>query len=397
MHMPRRLLLSSAAATAVGAALASCAPASKDASASAAADSDKPAKPEDADVKGTVRVHVGGDTNVRDMWQQIIQPAFTKKHPQASLEIQHDLHSERSQQVLAKLSAAGKGDAGIDFIDDGLVLDAAKSQLLAPLDTSNVPGIAKIAAQQTLEVGKGQAFPYRASSVLLAYAPAAVPNPPKTLNELLDWIVANPGKFAYNSPSTGGSGQAFVTSVLDLYVDKKVRTRMETGSEPEDEKQWDKGFEKLKELGPSMYQGGVYPNGNSQVLDLLSSGQIVMAPVWSDQFLSGQKSGQIPAEIHARQISDPPFTGSASYLGIPRHTKAMAPALALADLILSPEVQTEISKVMAGYPVLPMSDMPQEVQDTFKDADPDQLRNGYSSDHSKSMNELWDQKVPTQR
>lgn len=397
MTIHRRHLLTASLLCASGLAAAGCAPASEDTGSGASDAVARPAAPEPGDVTGTVRVHVGGDTNVRDLWQDIIAPAFTAKYPKADLDIQHDLHSERSQQVLAKLAAAGDGDPGVDFIDDGLVLDAATSDLLAQVDASNVPSIGSIAAQETLEVGKGQAFPYRASSVLLAYSPAAVPQPPTTFPELLDAIVARPGTFAYNSPSTGGSGQAFVVSVLDLFVDPEVRKRMETDDDTADEAQWDEGFAKLRELGPSMYQGGVYPNGNSQVLDLLSSGQIQMAPVWSDQFLSGQASGQIPSEIVARQLSEPSFTGSAAYLGIPRGARTMAASLALADLILTSEVQEQISQVMAGYPVLPLMDMSPEIQERFKDASPEELRLGYSSAHQKSLNELWDQKVPESR
>lgn len=397
MRVTRRyvLLTASVAATV---ALPACAPAS-DSSSSGASDGGgaKPKAPAKDEVKGTIRVHVGGDTNVRDLWQTILAPAFTEKYPDATLDIQHDLHSERSQQVLAKLASAGDGDPGIDFIDEGLVLDAAKSDLLVQLDESNVPQLANIAAQDTLKPGMGQAIPYRASSVLLAHNPAAVPEPPKTLDELLTWIQENQGSFAYNSPSTGGSGQAFVVSVLDLFIDEKTRAKLETGSDPADEKVWDKGFEKLTALGPSMYQGGVYPNGNSQVLDLLASGQISMAPVWSDQFLSGQASGTVPTEVKAAQISDPSFTGGASYIGIPKHARTMAASLALADFLLDTTIQAKISDQMAGYPVLPIDSMPAEVKDKFADAKPEELRLSYSNDHLKSLNEQWDQKVPSGR
>ncbi|WP_310889650.1 hypothetical protein [Clavibacter capsici] len=53
---------------------------------------------------------------------------------------------------------------------------------------------------------------------------------------------------------------------------------MTTGYDQSLEGAWDAGFDQLKGLNASMYQGGVYPNGNNQVLDLLGTGAIEMAP-----------------------------------------------------------------------------------------------------------------------
>lgn len=397
MIINRRSLLVGGGALALTGLVAGCAPAAAPGSGQTAQSSTR-AAPDPSKVTGALRVYVGGDTNVRDLWQKVIIPAFVAKYAGTTLTVQHDLHSEQSQQTLAKLSAAAtqNQDPGIDFIDDGLALNAAKASLLEPVGNSNVPELAGVPVD-VLNKGLGQAFPYRASSVLLAYNPATVNPVPKTLNEVLDWITAHPGRFAYNSPSTGGSGQAFVVSMLDLNLPPGVRDKMNAGYDKSLESGWDAGFAKLVELGPSMYQKGVYPNGNSQVLDLLSSGQIDMAPVWSDMFISGQANKTIPATIKAKQIANPSFTGGASYLGIPKAGKNPDAALALASFILSPELQGRIAKEMAGYPVIGLDKMPEDIRNRFADADPSNLRLGYSSDYNEDLNKLWDQKVPTRR
>ena len=171
--------------------------------------------------------------------------------------------------------------------------------------------------------------------MLLAYNPDKVTNPPKSLDELLAWIKANPGRFTYNSPKTGGSGGAFVTTVLDKYVPPADRDQMTTGYHKELEKDWDQGWQTLASLNQSVFQKGVYPNGNNQTLQLLSSGQIDMAPVWSDQFISGQASGSIPKNYKVQQISNPSFTGGASYLGVTKGSKNQDLAWKFIDFILT--------------------------------------------------------------
>jgi putative spermidine/putrescine transport system substrate-binding protein len=239
-------------------------------------------------------------------------------------------------------------------------------------------------------------MPYRGSSVVLAYNTDHVANAPKTLDGLIAWIKANPGKFTYNSPKSGGSGGAFVATVLDKYVPAADRAKMTVGYEKGLEGDWDAGFAALKELNPYVFQKGVYPNGNKQTLDLLASGQISMAPVWSDQFITGVANGQIASTVKAAQISNPSFTGGAAYLGIPKSTTRQDAALKLANFVLSPDAQSTIIKEMSGFPAISLDKLPADVKEKFKDADTNNLRKGYFDQMGKDLNSLWDQKVPGQ-
>lgn len=397
MSLSRRSVLLGTSLSASAAVLAACSPANDDAGGQSSAVATASAG---GKVEGDLRLYIGGDTNVRDLWQKTLVPEFNKLHPNVKVSIQHDLHSERTQQTLAKLSAATKAkqDPGFDFIDEsGLVMNAAKANLLVTPTNEAIPNLSSV-PKETLDTGLGQGIPYRASSVLLAYNPQKVTNVPESLEDVLKWIESNKGRFAYNSPASGGSGGAFVTSVLDMFItDTEARKKMSTEYDKSLQKLWEPGWKRLKELGPSLYREGVYPNGNSQVLDLLASGQIDMNPAWSDQFISGQQAGTIPAHIKAKQIKDPSFTGGASHVGIPTAGKNQAAALALVNYALSPEGQQKISEGMAGYPVIELSKMPADIQKKFADADPSNLRLGYFADMSADMNKLWDEKIPTKR
>lgn len=346
------------------------------------------------DVK-TVRVFISGDTNIQKLWTDDLGPAFEKANPGYKVQITLDLHGEHDAQTMAKLSAsvAQKKDPGFDLVDGGFVPKASAANLLEPVDSSKVGALGEIPAD-VVKAGGTAGIPYRGSSVLLAYDTKAVPAPPKTLDDLLAWIKANPGKFTYNSPKSGGSGGSFVATVLDKYVPADVRQKMTVGYDKSLEPAWNQGFATLHGLNPYVYQKGVYPNGNQQVLDLLSSGQISMAPVWSDMFTTAVANGAIPATVKATQISGPSFTGGAAYLGVPASSPSKDAALQLANFVLRPEQQALIVKDISGYPAISLDKLPQELQTKFANADTNNLRKGYFDSMTKDLNNLWDQKVP---
>lgn len=376
-----RLLASLAAVAVAGLALAGCSQGG--ASASSTDGSDK-----------TLTVFVSADTNIQDLWQKTLVPAFEKDNPGYTVKVDFDLHGAHDQQTVAKLTAATlqHTDPGYDIIDAGFVSQVAASGLLTKMTSDQIPGLADV-PQALVEAAAG-GVPYRGSSVLLAYNTKTVPTPPRTMSDLLAWIKANPGQFTYCPPSTGGSGGSFVTTVLDQYVSSADRAKLATEAAPELEGDWDQGFAALAALNPYVYQNGVYPNGNNQVLDLLASGQIAMAPVWSDQFVTGVKNGQIPSTISSTQISDPSFTGGATSLGVPSASPRQAAAIKLLSWILTPTAQTLIAESIAGYPVIPLDKLPDSVQAEFKNADIGNLRPGYFSANAADMNKAWAQKVP---
>lgn len=341
----------------------------------------------------TVTVASGDDTNIAELWQQVIIPDFQKANPGMTVKLNNDLHGTNDQANFAKLVAATQQgrDPAMD-VTSSFVVKAAAAGLLTT-DTSKVANIGSV-DPKVLAAGGPGAVPYRASSVLLAYNPDKVKNPPGTLEELLAWIKANPGRFTYNSPKTGGSGGAFVATVLDSSVPPADREQMTKGYKKELEKDWEPGWKVLAGLNPYVYQKGVYPNGNNQTLQLLSSGQIDMAPVWSDQFISGQAAGTIPKTMKAAQIKNPSFTGGAAYLGVVKASKNQDLAFKLVNFVLTPEVQAKIAEKIAGYPIIPLDKLSPDVQTKFKDADTANLRAGYSSDHNSDLNNLWDTNVP---
>ncbi|MHC6219482.1 extracellular solute-binding protein [Arthrobacter sp. MMS24-S77] len=386
--MTNRFLAAAAVAVVAATAVTGCAQSS-----TASAQNNGPSASPDK----TVTVFISGDTNVQNLWEKSLVPAFEKANPGYHVKVTLDLHGEHDAQTLAKLTSATEQNKEPDFdlVDGGFVSKASAANLLTSVSSQTISALNDV-PQDVIKAGGTGGIPYRGSAVLLAYDTKTVATPPKTLDDLLAWIKANPGKFTYNSPKSGGSGGAFVATVLDKFVPADARAKMTVGYEKDLEKYWEQGFATLKDLNSSVFQSGVYPNGNQQTLDLLAKGQISMAPVWSDQFITGLTNGQIPSSVKATQISNPSFTGGAAYLGIPKSSPRQEAALKLANFVLTPDAQSMIIKEMSGFPAISLDKLPADVKEKFKDADTNNLRKGYFDQMGKDLNNLWDQKVPGQ-
>ncbi|HEX5415116.1 MAG TPA: extracellular solute-binding protein, partial [Chloroflexota bacterium] len=232
---------------------------------------------------------------------------------------------------------------------------------------------------------------YRGSSVILAYNSKDVSTPPKTLDDLLTWIKANPGKFTYNPPDTGGSGSAFVTRVLKMGIPDADANLFQTGYDQSKESEWDKGWATLKDLSSAIYNKGFYPKGNVPVLQTLGKGAISVAPVWSDQSLQYLQQGLLPPEVKLLQIT-PAFSGGGAFVGVVADSPNKAASYDYLNWVLTPEPQMLIINTIQGYPGLDWKYMPDDVQKKFADVAKD-FSFGFSSKFSNDMNQQWYEKV----
>jgi putative spermidine/putrescine transport system substrate-binding protein len=173
-----------------------------------------------------------------------------------------------------------------------------------------------------------------------------------------------------------------------------VTKQMVNGYVPDlEESNWKAGFETLKSLNSSVYQG-VYPNGNQAVLDLLGKGQIWVAPVWSDQALTAMKQGLLGPSNKLTQIKNPSFTGGAAYLGVPKTARSKRDVYAFVNYILSVKAQTQIVNVMSGYPAIDVKYLNANLKKKFADVDANVLRQAYSSKMQNDLKAQWQQTVP---
>lgn len=346
---------------------------------------------------GSFAFYSAGDTNIQQLWQDILIPAFNRAYPNIKIDYVFSEHGADDVTTLDRVAVAVKshqasGYALLESSTNAVEL-GARQHLFIPVTTANIPNSAMIPASSMAPVDS-DAVPYRGSKVVLAYNSADVKTPPTTLSALLSWIQAHPGEFAYCNPSGGGSGSYFVEDVLDSHMTQSDITKLAFTDDSALEADWAPGMAELHNLNADVYGSGTYPTGNTQVLSLLGSGAVEMATVWSDQGTQALQDGQLPSSVKLTDIT-PAFPGSPVYLGIPKYTPKNQAILADAfvNWVLSVPQQAKIVKAVAGFPGIAVSDMTAYVKGLFTSLGPDEQL-PYSAQIGSDLDRIWQQDVP---
>jgi len=345
-----------------------------------------------------INLYSSGSDNVRISWEAVIA-AFAKTNPGFEVKQQYIASGTGTRSDLTKIIAAY--NAKQTDIDVDIMADTDDSQLtqiktqasldaLAKLDAKKMPNMAGVLKQSVVAPDKAIAF--RGTAVYIAYNSDKVSNPPKTEKDLHAWIKANPGKFAYNDPGTGGAGSSFVTTTVYNVMPPEALTSP-------DEKwmaQWDAGLKVLADLHPYLYSASgkvQYTVKNQGSLDLLAAGTIWMCPAWADMTLDQKSRGLLPKSIKLQQI-DPPLTGNITLCVIPALSKKSAMAMKFLDYVVSPEAQNILVTVMKAIPVIDNSKLPKDTLDLLSGLEV-RFRSSTLGALGTKLTERWPKEIAT--
>ena len=321
-----------------------------------------------ADDLPTIQFWSTGSQNVQDVFAEVIKAYNAKEDRAANVELQFVLSGTGDTSLRSGyISAVAAGDTsrydviaenGTDFlryISEAEVNGISDPEsIFVDLDfskMSNYPNV-KMAASVYPE----KLVPYRGTTVVFDYDSAKVPEPPQTWDELVEWMKANPGKFVYNSPSTGGAGKAFVTAAIYRLIDDPEA--MANAGDPKYQDMYDAGFEWLEMIHPYIYSSGghvQYAVKNQGALDLLSQGEAWICPAWADGTLSALENKTLPETVKMYQLSDLSLTGSDVDMGICSTSQNVEAAYDVMNFIVSPEAQQILVEVMKAVPVIDAS------------------------------------------
>ena len=350
-----------------------------------------------------VQVWATGSDNVRQTFEKLVDDFNANSEYAGTYEAKLNFilsgtgGGTLADQLVAAYKA-GQTDTEFDVVDLGdddltKILSLTDESVLEDLDMSKIPNAEGVTAEPVAAKGKIQ--PYRGTTVILAYNSETVPEDevPTTMDELVEWIKAHPGRFAYNTPGTGGAGDSFVRTSIYNFIDDDSALM---SSDPKWMEQWDEGFAFLKELHPYMYKSGssvVYPNKNQGTLDLLTQGEIDMCPNWADMVLSQRKAGTVPEKIKITTI-EPSFTGSVQGIAVPSYSGNKEGGFAFIDYLLSPEAQTILVQDMAAIPLV-TEGVDLTGAEELMSMDVSNFRTQALGDRVTDLNARWDEEIGT--
>jgi len=132
--------------------------------------------------------YLGGDVNIQDLWTKNLLPMYKKVAPNVSFDFVFSEHGIGDQGTFDRIAAAKQANkpSGVDIWETGALLrPGGEAGIIQKLSPAEIANLAKVSPDAIGQIG-GYGVPYRASSVVLAYNSKDVPNPPKTIDTILD-------------------------------------------------------------------------------------------------------------------------------------------------------------------------------------------------------------------
>ena len=301
-----------------------------------------------SEAKGqTVYWHAwGGDPKINDFITWIGEKA--QERYGVSLEhVKLAATSDAVARVLAEQQAGQTESGAVDLIwINGENFAAMKSQglLYGPFTETlpnwplvDVAGKPATVTDFTLPT-EGFESPWAMAQLVFEHDTARVQNPPQTIDSLLEWALANPGRFTYPQPPDY-LGTTFLKQVLyGVMPDPSVlQAPVEDATY---EAQVAPLWAYLDRLHPALWRDAkAFPQNEPALGQLLADGEIDISFAFNP--------GRASAEIAAGNLPDTVRTfvlqggtiGNASFVAIPFNAAHRAGALVIANLLLDPEVQ----------------------------------------------------------
>ena len=300
------------------------------------------------DARGqTVYWHAwGGDPKINDFIAWVGDQAMARH----GVQIEHVKLASTADavaRVLAERDAGTTTGGAVDLIwINGENFAAMKEQglLFGPFAESlpnwaqvDVAGKPAVVTDFTLPT-EGYESPWAMAQFVFEYDSNRLPDPPRSLDALKDWILANPGRFTYPQPPDY-LGTTFLKQVAyGTFADPSVLQR------PLDEASYEATVAPmwawLDAVTPALWrEGKAYPQNEPALGQLLADAEVDISFAFNP--------GRASAEIAAGNLQDSVRTftleggtiGNASFVAIPFNARHQAGAQVVANLLLDPEVQ----------------------------------------------------------
>ena len=249
-------------------------------------------------------------------------------------------------RVLSEKQAGQDADGAIDMIwinganfaamkDAGLLFGPFAEQLpnWAYVDTEGKT----VQTDFTVPV-EGYESPWAMAQVVFMHDTADLPERLGSMQELLDWSVAHPGRFTYPQPPDFLGTTFLKQALVDIIADPSVLQAPATDENYDavTAPLWDY----LDQLTPTLWrQGKVYPATGPAQLQLIADNEVDLAISFSPgEATAAIANDQLPDTVRTF-VLDKGTIGNASFVAIPYNSGSKAGAMVVTNILLSPQAQ----------------------------------------------------------
>lgn len=184
----------------------------------------------------------------------------------------------------------------------------------------------------------GYESPWAMAQVVFDYDTADIPAPMASMQEILEWTQANPGRFSYPQPPDF-LGTTFLKQVLvDILPDPNVLSNAAT----------DETYDTvtaplwayLDALTPNLWrEGRAYPATGTAMFPLIADGEIDLSISFSPGAASAAIANfELPDTVRTF-VLEKGTIGNASFVAIPYNSGSKAASMVVANFIMSAEAQ----------------------------------------------------------
>ena len=212
----------------------------------------------------------------------------------------------------------------------------------------------------------GLEAPWSMAQVVFYHDTARLPEPPRTMPDLLAWAEATPGRFTFPQPPDFLGATFMKQALYGLVEDTDVL--LSPAGEADYEGVTAPLWAFMEDLTPNLWRSGrAYPQSGPRQIQMMADGEIDLAISFSP--------GEASAAIANFELQDTVRTyvmeggtiGNASFVAIPYNASAKAGAMVLANFLMSPEAQAKKQdpEVWGAGTVLALDKLPAEERARF--------------------------------
>ena len=196
---------------------------------------------------------------------------------------------------------------------------------------------------------EGFESPWAMAQVVFVHDTADMPDRLGSMQDLLEWTAANPGRFSYPQPPDF-LGTTFLKQVLvDILPDATVL------ADPATDANYDEVtaplWAYLDALTPNLWrEGKAYPATGTSMFPLIADGELDLSISFSPGAASTAiANNELPPSVRTF-VLDKGTIGNASFVAIPYNSGSKAGAMVVADFLMSPEAQARAQDpAILGY------------------------------------------------